>query len=168
MQETLGSIPELGRSPRVGNGKLVFLPGESRGQRSLVGYTPWGHKELDTTERVHTHTHTHMYTRAHTHVRAHTHINSGHNRKEQAKSGLMTVVCFFCLDFYVFLVSFCSEGEFDGLGEGDRRSHSSREVKNVNSGPFLVVQWLRICLAMQRMWVWSLVGELRSHMPGDD
>ena len=60
---------------------------------------------------------------------------------------------FFCLDFYVFLVSFCSEGEFDGLGEGDRRSHSSREVKNVNSGPFLVVQWLRICLAMQRMWV---------------
>ena len=29
----------------------VFLPGESRGQRSLVGYSPWGHKELDTTEQ---------------------------------------------------------------------------------------------------------------------
>ena len=28
----------------------VFLPGESQGQRSLVGYSPWGHKELDTTE----------------------------------------------------------------------------------------------------------------------
>ena len=28
----------------------VFLPGESRGWRSLVGYSPWGHKELDTTE----------------------------------------------------------------------------------------------------------------------
>ena len=28
----------------------VFLPGESHGQRSLVGYSPWGHKELDTTE----------------------------------------------------------------------------------------------------------------------
>ena len=27
-----------------------FLPGESHGQRSLVGYSPWGHKELDTTE----------------------------------------------------------------------------------------------------------------------
>ena len=27
-----------------------FLLGESRGQRSLVGYSPWGHKELDTTE----------------------------------------------------------------------------------------------------------------------
>ena len=24
----------------------VFLPGESHGQRSLVGYNPWGHKEL--------------------------------------------------------------------------------------------------------------------------
>ena len=28
----------------------VFLPGESHEQRSLVGYSPWGHKELDTTE----------------------------------------------------------------------------------------------------------------------
>ena len=26
----------------------VFLPGESHGQRSLAGYSPWGHKELDT------------------------------------------------------------------------------------------------------------------------
>ena len=28
----------------------VFLPGESHGQRSLVGHHPWGHKESDTTE----------------------------------------------------------------------------------------------------------------------
>ena len=28
----------------------VFLTGEFHGQRSLVGYSPWGHKELDTTE----------------------------------------------------------------------------------------------------------------------
>ena len=28
----------------------VFLPGESHGQRSLVGYSPWGHRELDMTE----------------------------------------------------------------------------------------------------------------------
>ena len=27
-----------------------FLPGESHGQRSLAGYSPWGHKESDTTE----------------------------------------------------------------------------------------------------------------------
>ena len=28
----------------------VFLPGEFHGQRSLAGYSPWGRKELDTTE----------------------------------------------------------------------------------------------------------------------
>ena len=30
----------------------VFLPGGSHEQRSLAGYSPWGHKELDTTERL--------------------------------------------------------------------------------------------------------------------
>ena len=29
---------------------LVLLPGESQGRRSLVGYSPWGRKESDTTE----------------------------------------------------------------------------------------------------------------------
>ena len=29
-----------------------ILPGESCGQRSLVGYSPWGHKESDMTERT--------------------------------------------------------------------------------------------------------------------
>ena len=29
---------------------LVFLPGESHGQKSLVGYSPWGCKESDTAE----------------------------------------------------------------------------------------------------------------------
>ena len=33
----------------------VFLPGESHGQRSLVGYSPRSCKELDTTERLSTH-----------------------------------------------------------------------------------------------------------------
>ena len=32
----------------------AFLPGESHGQRSPVGYSPWRHKELDTTERLST------------------------------------------------------------------------------------------------------------------
>ena len=31
----------------------VFLPGEFHGQKSLAGYSPWGHKELDTTEQLH-------------------------------------------------------------------------------------------------------------------
>ena len=30
----------------------VFLPGNSHGQRSLAGYSPWGHKDLDMTEET--------------------------------------------------------------------------------------------------------------------
>ena len=33
----------------------VLLPGKSHGRRSLVGCSPWGHEELDTTERFHFH-----------------------------------------------------------------------------------------------------------------
>ena len=33
----------------------VLLPGKSHGPRSLVGYSPWGHSESDTTERLHFH-----------------------------------------------------------------------------------------------------------------
>ena len=52
-----GSIPGSGRFPwrRKGQPTPVFLPGESHGQRSLVGYSPLGHKEWDTTERLHFH-----------------------------------------------------------------------------------------------------------------
>ena len=35
---------------RVWQSTSIFLPGESRGQRSLVGYSPWGRKESNTTE----------------------------------------------------------------------------------------------------------------------
>ena len=51
-----GLIPGLGRSPGGGQPTSVFLPGESHGRRSLVGYSPWGHKESGTTEATwHTH-----------------------------------------------------------------------------------------------------------------
>ena len=43
----------------------VFLPGKSHGQRSLLGYSPCGHKESDTAE--------HMHARMHVHVRAYIH-----------------------------------------------------------------------------------------------
>ena len=61
-----GLILGLGRSPGEGNGNPlqysffffpffppVFLPGKFHGLRSLVGYSPWGLKESDTTERLH-------------------------------------------------------------------------------------------------------------------
>ena len=48
----------------------VFLLEKFHGQRSLVGYSPWGHKESDTTEHVRAYTHTHTHT--HTHTQTHT------------------------------------------------------------------------------------------------
>ena len=32
----------------------LFLPGKPHGQRNLVGYSPWGCEESDTTEHAHT------------------------------------------------------------------------------------------------------------------
>ena len=52
-----GSVPGSGRSPGEGNGyPLPFLPRESRRQRSLVGYSPWSHKESDKTKATFTNT----------------------------------------------------------------------------------------------------------------
>ena len=46
----LGSIPGSGRSSGEGNGTpLQYSCLETHGRRSVVGYTPWGHKESDTT-----------------------------------------------------------------------------------------------------------------------
>ena len=47
-----GFDPWVGKIPwrRKWQINPVFLPGKSRGQRSLAGYSPWGHKESDMTE----------------------------------------------------------------------------------------------------------------------
>ena len=47
-----GFDPWIGKIPwrRKWKPTPVFLPGEFHGQRNLVGYSPWGHKESDTTE----------------------------------------------------------------------------------------------------------------------
>ena len=55
--EDLGSIPGLGRSlfkGGCGNPLQYSCLENPRGQRSLVGYSPWGHKKSDTTERLST------------------------------------------------------------------------------------------------------------------
>ena len=52
--EDLGSIPA-----GVRRGKWqptpVFLSGKSHGWRNLIGYSPWGRKQLNTTEQLHFH-----------------------------------------------------------------------------------------------------------------
>ena len=52
-----GSISGVGRSPGEGNSnpQPEFLSGEFHGQRSLMGYSPWGRKESDMLEWL-THT----------------------------------------------------------------------------------------------------------------
>ena len=56
----LGSIPGLGRSPGGGHGNPFQCSclENPHGQRSLVGYSPWGHKESEKIERLST---THMF-----------------------------------------------------------------------------------------------------------
>ena len=51
-----GSIPGLGRSLGGGHGNPLQYSclKNPHGQGSLAGYSPWGHKELDTTERLST------------------------------------------------------------------------------------------------------------------
>ena len=51
-----GSIPEKIPWRREWQPTPVFLPGKFHGHRSLVGYSPWGHKESDTGEHTHMHT----------------------------------------------------------------------------------------------------------------
>ena len=47
-----GPIPGSGRSPGGGHGNPLQYSGleNPHGQRSMAGYSPWGHKESDTTE----------------------------------------------------------------------------------------------------------------------
>ena len=54
----MASIPGTGKIPwsRKCQFTSLFLPGKSYGQRRLVGYSPWGPKELDMTERLNTFT----------------------------------------------------------------------------------------------------------------
>ena len=49
-----GSDPWVRKIPwrRAWQTTPVLLPGESHGQKSLAGYSPWGHKELDMTEQL--------------------------------------------------------------------------------------------------------------------
>ena len=52
----LVSIPGLERSPGAGHGNPLQYSclENAHGQRSLAGFSPWGHKELDTTEQLST------------------------------------------------------------------------------------------------------------------
>ena len=50
----LSSIPGLGKSPGGGHGNPLKYPclENLHGQKNLASYSPWGHEESDTTERL--------------------------------------------------------------------------------------------------------------------
>ena len=84
-----GFKPWVGKIPwrREWQSIPVFLPGESHGQRSLAGYSPWGHKELDTTERL-THTpETFFYKMCRTSMTTHMQQSTRLKSKEQTQHG---------------------------------------------------------------------------------
>ena len=49
------TVPSIVNRRRQWHPTPVLLPGKSHGWRSLVGCSPWGLEELDTTERLHFH-----------------------------------------------------------------------------------------------------------------
>ena len=61
------------------------MPGKSHGQRSLVGYSPWGRKQSDTSERLHFHCVYYLQ-------RNKTHCN--HSRKRCGHSQILFSRCF--------------------------------------------------------------------------
>ena len=44
--QSLGREDPLEKEIATHSPTLVFLPGKSQGQRSLAGYSPWGHKRV--------------------------------------------------------------------------------------------------------------------------
>ena len=70
-----GSIPGLGRSPGEGNGNPLQYSclESSNGQRSLVGCSPWGRKESDTSKHMRVRAHTQSQTQLSTRPCTYTH-----------------------------------------------------------------------------------------------
>ena len=79
MRET--RIPPLGREEPLEKGMAthpVFLPGEFHGPRSLTGYSPEGHRELDSTGET-------LHALFHQANRAWEEIEPGHSSQAQAQ-----------------------------------------------------------------------------------
>ena len=106
--------------------------GKSHGWRSLVGCSLWGREELDTTERLHF---------------SLSCIGEGNGNPLQCS---------------------CLENPRDGgawwaavygVTQSRTRLKWLSSSNSSSSRTLLVIQWLRICLPVQRIWVWSLVWE---------
>ena len=86
-------IPGSGRSPGGGHGNPLqyYCLDNSHGQRNVVGFSPWGHKELDTTE-----------------VTWHTHTQLSSNFLNHSSLVITVTKCALCLFIYVRVADFGS------------------------------------------------------------
>ena len=116
-----------------------LLPGKSHGRRSLVGCSPWGRQESDTTERLHFHF-------------SLTCIGKGNGNPLQ----------YFCLEnprdggaWWAAVY-----GVTQSRTRLKRLSSSSMVLKTSILGTSLVLQWRRLSAPSGGAWVWPLVREL--------
>ena len=81
-----GFNPWVGKLPwrRKWKPTSEFLTGQSHGKRRLVGYCPWGGKELDMMEQLSTYTES-IYIYIHTHMYIYIHRNIYGNRGERER-----------------------------------------------------------------------------------
>ena len=112
----------------------VFLPGESRGQRSQVGCHLWGRTESDTAEAT-------WHACMHWNHRG-SNPPACPNPKQKEKA-LLRYSFFFirCIFDYFYVTPHCPE-LFLMLQCGD-----NIQIRKKNSGTPLVIQWLRLCIS---------------------
>ena len=127
----------------------VFLPGKSHGQRSLVGYSSWSHKDWDTTEQAHIDVHiliprTCEYVSFHGR-RGHADVSKDPEIERQF--------------WIIWMGTMSSQGSLQVEEKVRRDRQRSGSDNRIRVRASLVLQWLRICLPMQRTWVQSLVQE---------
>ena len=143
------------------------------GQRSLAGYSPWGCKELDRTEWLITAQHkTILVLLRKLHLLK---LNMNNSGVLPYRWFIWNARELICQINYIWIepgFAFYS-GAFYWKGKVQVQStcvgSTSKlwpELENKNSaGVTLMVQWLRICLPMQRTLFQSIIWKLRFHMP---
>ena len=153
--------PWVGKTPwrRARQPTPVFLPGGSRGQRSLAGHSPWGCTESDTTERLSTQG---SCRKALPNPEVRTRPATETSRSWLGFSlqpGLQRFTFLCCHPAFLPLSrlstpfpSFISDAFLASL-------HSNLFKKTHSFRASMVVQWLRIHLPMQGIWVQSQIRE---------
>ena len=160
----LGLIPESWRSPGGGHvNPLQYSSLENpHGQRSLVGYSPWGHKESDMTERLSTQ---HMVPGNHHRLKRGPSWQAGLQHRAETQllpEGMwMPLTSFLICNLFTWRLR--AEVKITKYAMFPDIQGECYFFKKSGSRTFLVVHLLRIYLLIQQTQVQCLVWELRYH-----